>query len=80
MTFLQLNIMNMILILIYRSPLASIYSTSTMENHHFNMAINILQQVLIIIINMAINILQRVFIIKMVFFPGAPQYILEIEP
>jgi len=26
------------------SPLASIYSTSTMENHHFNMAINILQQ------------------------------------
>ena len=29
----------------FRSPLASIYSTSTMENHHFNMAINILQQV-----------------------------------
>ena len=29
-----------------RSPLASIYSTSTMENHHFNMTINILQQVL----------------------------------
>ena len=27
------------------SPLAAIYSTSTMENHHFNMAINILQQV-----------------------------------
>jgi len=27
-----------------RSPLASIYSTSTMENHHFNMTINILQQ------------------------------------
>ena len=27
-----------------RSPLASIYSTSTMENHHFNMAIIILQQ------------------------------------
>jgi len=26
------------------SPLAAIYSTSTMENHHFNMAINILQQ------------------------------------
>ena len=34
-----------ILMFIYRSPLASIYSTSTMENHHFNMAINILQQV-----------------------------------
>ena len=28
------------------SPLAAIYSTSTMEHHHFNMAINILQQVL----------------------------------
>jgi hypothetical protein len=27
------------------SPLAAIYSTSTMEHHHFNMAINILQQV-----------------------------------
>ena len=27
------------------SPLAAIYSTSTMENHHFNMAIIILQQV-----------------------------------
>ena len=27
------------------SPLAAIYSTSTMENHHFNMTINILQQV-----------------------------------
>ena len=26
------------------SPLAAIYSTSTMEHHHFNMAINILQQ------------------------------------
>jgi len=26
------------------SPLAAIYSTSTMENHHFNMTINILQQ------------------------------------
>ena len=26
------------------SPLAAIYSTSTMENHHFNMAIIILQQ------------------------------------
>ena len=33
------------LVLHHRSPLASIYSTSTMENHHFNMAINILQQV-----------------------------------
>ena len=28
------------------SPLAAIYSTSTMEHHHFNMAINILQQVI----------------------------------
>ena len=27
------------------SPLAAIYSTSTMENHHFNMTIIILQQV-----------------------------------
>ncbi|QQP55258.1 Phosphodiesterase [Caligus rogercresseyi] len=27
------------------SPLASIYTTSTMEHHHFNMTINILQQV-----------------------------------
>jgi len=26
------------------SPLAAIYSTSTMEHHHFNMAVNILQQ------------------------------------
>ena len=26
------------------SPLASIYSTSTMENHHFNMTIILLQQ------------------------------------
>ena len=26
------------------SPLAAIYSTSTMENHHFNMTVNILQQ------------------------------------
>lgn len=27
------------------SPLAAIYSTSTMEHHHFNMTVNILQQV-----------------------------------
>ena len=27
------------------SPLAAIYSTSTMEHHHFNMAVIILQQV-----------------------------------
>ena len=26
------------------SPLAAIYSTSTMEHHHFNMSVNILQQ------------------------------------
>jgi cAMP and cAMP-inhibited cGMP 3',5'-cyclic phosphodiesterase 10 len=26
------------------SPLAAIYSTSTMEHHHFNMTVNILQQ------------------------------------
>ena len=26
------------------SPLAGIYSTSTMEHHHFNMTVNILQQ------------------------------------
>ncbi len=26
------------------SPLAAIYTTSTMEHHHFNMAVNILQQ------------------------------------
>ena len=25
------------------SPLAAIYSTSTMEHHHFNMTVNILQ-------------------------------------
>ena len=29
------------------SPLAAIYSTSTMEHHHFNMAVIILQQVII---------------------------------
>jgi cAMP and cAMP-inhibited cGMP 3',5'-cyclic phosphodiesterase 10 len=29
------------------SPLAAIYSTSTMEHHHFNMTVTILQQVLI---------------------------------
>jgi hypothetical protein len=41
------------------SPLAAIYSTSTMEHHHFNMAINILQQVCIFfLLNMAINILK----------------------
>ena len=28
------------------SPLAAIYSTSTMEHHHFNMAVIILQQVM----------------------------------
>ena len=28
------------------SPLAAIYSTSTMEHHHFNMTVVILQQVL----------------------------------
>ena len=27
------------------SPLAAIYSTSTMEHHHFNMTVTILQQV-----------------------------------
>ena len=27
------------------SPLAAIYSTSTMEHHHFNMTVSILQQV-----------------------------------
>ncbi len=27
------------------SPLAAIYSTSTMEHHHFNMTVIILQQV-----------------------------------
>lgn len=27
------------------SPLAAIYSTSTMENHHFSMGVSILQQV-----------------------------------
>ncbi len=27
------------------SPLAAIYSTSTMENHHFNITVTILQQV-----------------------------------
>ena len=44
------------------SPLAAIYSTSTMEHHHFNMAINILQQVSKpqLYFNMAINILQQV--------------------
>ena len=26
------------------SPLAAVYSTSTMENHHFAMGVNILQQ------------------------------------
>lgn len=30
------------------SPLASIYSTSTMEHHHFNQTVTILQQVIII--------------------------------
>ena len=29
------------------SPLAAIYSTSTMEHHHFNMTVIILQQVII---------------------------------
>ena len=44
------------------SPLAAIYSTSTMEHHHFNMAINILQQVSKpqLYFDMAINILQQV--------------------
>ena len=28
------------------SPLAAIYSTSTMEHHHFNMTVTILQQVM----------------------------------
>ena len=30
------------------SPLANIYTTSTMESHHFTMAVSILQQVLLI--------------------------------
>lgn len=31
------------------SPLATIYSTSTMEHHHFNQTVTILQQVFTII-------------------------------
>jgi len=33
------------------SPLAAIYSTSTMEHHHFNQTVTILQQVTLLAIN-----------------------------
>ena len=71
------------LVLHHRSPLASIYSTSTMENHHFNMAINILQQVSysftrIRLFHQNIKIWNK-YLTLIYWFAGAPQHFLKAE-